>query len=141
MIFIEGTVTFAEGAVTFIGGAVTFIGGAVTFIGGAVTFIGKGSSAIGRLFKTARAELYCYWAGYGGLYRLGCRRSLALVKEEGKASRACVGGAYADGAYVDGACADEAYMGGACADRACVDGAAYWGIDNIKGVNKRNLRW
>jgi len=129
----EGTVTFAEGAVTFIGGA-------VTFIGGAITFIGKGSSAVGRLFKTARAKLYRYWAGCGGLYRLSCRRSLALVKEEGKASGACAGGACADRAYVDGAYADEACIGGACADRACIDGAACWGIDNIKGVNKHNLR-
>jgi hypothetical protein len=48
-------VTFAEGAVTFIGGAVTFIGGAVTLVDGAVTFVGKGSSAVGRLFETAKA--------------------------------------------------------------------------------------
>ena len=40
-------------------------------------------------------------AGYGGSYRLSCRGSLALVNEEGKASRAS---------------ADRA-----CADRACVD--------------------
>ena len=102
-------------------------------VGGAVTFIGKGSSAIGgRLFKTARAELYCRWAGYGGSYELGCRRSLALVKGEGEASGACTGGACADGACVDGACvggacvdgdcADEAYMDGACAGGACIDG-------------------
>jgi hypothetical protein len=70
------------------------------------------------------------------LYRLSCRRSLALVKEEGKASGACAGGAYADGACVDGACADRVYIGGAYADRV-----AYWGIDDIKGVNKRDLRW
>ena len=103
-------------------------------------FIGKGSSAVGRLFKTAGAELYRYQAGYGGLYRLGCRRSLALVKEEGKASGAYAGGACADGACVDGACADEAYIGRACADRACVDKAACQGTDNIKGVNKHDLR-
>jgi len=65
---------------------------------------------------------------------------LALVKEEGKASGACVGGACADGACVDRACADEACVGGAYADRACVDGAACWGTDDIKGVNKRDLR-
>ena len=58
----------------------------------------------GRLFKTTRAELYCCWA-CGGLYKLSCYRSLALVKGEGKASGACAGGA--------------------CADRACVGGAAY----------------
>ena len=31
------------------------------FIGeGAVTSVGEGSSAVGRLFKTARVKLYCY---------------------------------------------------------------------------------
>jgi hypothetical protein len=69
--FIKGTVIFTEGAMTFVGGAVTFIGGAVIFIGeavtlvggavmlvdGAVTFIGKGSSAVGRLFKIAKARV------------------------------------------------------------------------------------
>ena len=74
--------------------------------------------------------MYCCWVGYGGLYKLSYRRSLALAKGEGKASGACVGGTYIDRAYVDGACADEAYVGGACADGAyiggaCVDGAAY----------------
>ena len=54
-----------------------------------MTFVGKGSSAVGRSFETAGAELYCCWAGCGGLYELGCRRSLALVKGEGKASGAC----------------------------------------------------
>ena len=52
------------------------------------------------------------WAGCGGLYKLGCHSSLALVNE-GEAS----------GAYTDGACADGACAGGACADGACVDGA------------------
>ena len=133
--------TFVEGAVTFVGRATTFVGGVVTFVGGAMIFVGKGSSAVGgRLFGAAGAELYCCWAGCGGLYELGCHRSLALVKEESKASGACAGGACADGVYVggactDGACADEAYAGGACAD-----GAAYWCIDDIKGVNKRDLR-
>ena len=79
-----------------------------------MTFVGKGSSAIGRSFETARAELRCCRAGCGGLFELGCRRSLALVKGEGKASGACAGGA----------CADVACVGGACADEACVDGAA-----------------
>ena len=59
-----------------------------------MTFVGKGSSAVGgRSFETAGAELYCCWAGCGGLYELGCRGSLALVKGEGEASGACVGGA------------------------------------------------
>ena len=114
-----------EGAVTSVGGAVTSIGeGTVTSVGGAVTSVGEGSSAIGRSFKTARVELCCCWVGCGGLYKLGCRRSLALVKGEGEASGACAGGAYIDGACVDGACADEACVGGACADGACVGGVA-----------------
>ena len=101
-----------------------FIGGAVTFIKVAIAFIGKGSSAIGgRSFRAAGAKLYRYWVGCKGLYKLGYRRSLALAKEEGKASGACAGGACADGACVDGACADEACVGGACANRACVGGA------------------
>ena len=62
------------------------------------------------------------WAGYGGLYELGCRSSLALVNKEGEASRACV-----DRACVDGACADRACTGGACAGGACVDGACIGG--------------
>ena len=49
----------------FIGGAVTFINGTVIFIGKeaiisikkAITSIGKGSSAIERLFKTARVRV------------------------------------------------------------------------------------
>ena len=101
-----------------------FIGGVITFIGGAITFIGKGSSAIKeRSFKAVGAKLYCCWVGYGGLYKLSYYKSLALVKGEGKASGACVGGAYINRAYVDRACADEAYMGGACVNRACVGGA------------------
>ena len=51
MAFIGGAVTFIEGAVTFIGK------GAVTFIGGAITSVGEGSSAVGRLFKTARVRV------------------------------------------------------------------------------------
>jgi hypothetical protein len=113
-------VTFVEGTVIFADGAVTSIGGAVTFIGGAVTFVGKGSSAVGRSFKIAEVGLYCCWAGCGGLYKLGCRGSLALVKGEGEAS---------------GACADGACVGGACADKA-----ACWGTDDIKGVNECDLR-
>ena len=79
----------------------------------------------------------------GGLCELSYHRSLALVKEEGKTS---------------GACADEAYIGGACADGACAGGAVTFvgkgssaigrsfktaearAVDDIKGVNKRNLR-
>ena len=60
--------------------------------------------------------------GCGGLYGLGCRGSLALVNEEGKASGACANGACADGACANGACAN-----GACADRACADGACAGG--------------
>ena len=37
-----------------------------------------------------------WWVGCGGLYKLGCRSSLALVNEEGKASKA----------YIERACAD-----------------------------------
>ena len=76
----------------------------MTFVEVAMAFIGKGSSAVeGRSFGAARAELYRYWAGYGGLYRLSYYRSLALVKEEGKASGACADGACVGGAYIDGA--------------------------------------
>ena len=58
MAFVGGAVTFVEGAVTFIGeGAVTSVEGAITFVGGAVTSIGEGSSAVGRLFKTARVRV------------------------------------------------------------------------------------
>ena len=88
-----------------------------------MTFVGKGSSAVGRSFETARAELRCCRAGCGGLFKLGCRRSLALVKGEGKASRAYTGGAYADGACIDGAYADRAYIDRAYIDKACVDRA------------------
>ena len=119
MTFVGETVTFADGAVTSVGGAVTFVGGAVTFIGGAVTFVGKGSSAAGgRLFVTAGVGLYCCWTGCGGLYKLGYRGSLVLVKGEGEVSRAYAGGACADGACVGKACADRACVGGACADKA-----------------------
>ena len=71
-------------------------------------------------------------AGYGGLYKLGCRSSLALVNKEGEASgasadRAYADGAYADGAfidgaYTDGACTGGAYTDGGCADGGCADG-------------------
>ena len=101
-------------------------------------FIGKGSSAVRRSFKATRAELYCYWAGYGGLYKLSCCKSLALVKGEGEASGACADRAYADGAYMDRACVDRVYADRACADGACVNGAcvdrAYMGrvyIDRV----------
>ena len=68
-------------------------------------------------------ELYGCWAGCGGLYKLSCHSSLALVNEEGEASGACVDGACADGACVDGACAGGACTDGACAGGACTDGA------------------
>ena len=110
--------------------------------------------------------MYC-WAGYGGLYKLGCHRSLTLVKGEGKASGACAGGACVDGACVGGACvgrasvdgacvggacadgdyADEACMDGVCADRAYIGGRSFKtarararAVDSVKGVNKHNLR-
>ena len=67
-------------------------------------------------------ELYCRWVGCGGLYKLGCRSSLALVNE-GEASGVC-----ADGACVDGACADGACIGGACRDGACVGRACVDGV-------------
>ena len=108
-----------------------------------VTFVGKGSSAVGRSFETAGAELRCCRAGCGGSYELGCRRSLALVKGESEASGACAGGACADGACAGGASVDGACVGGACADGACADGAcvggacaggaACWGIGAIGG--------
>ena len=133
------------------------VGGAATFVGGAVKFVGKGSSAIERSFKAARAELYCCQAGCGGSYELSYYRSLALVKGEGKASEAYAGGACADGAYVGGACvngdcADKAYVDGACIYRVYTDRAYAGGrsfktarararvVDNVKGVNKRDLR-
>ena len=62
-------------------------------------------------------------AGCGGSYELGCRGSLALVNEEGKASGACADRACADEACADGACTDRACVGGACADVACIGGA------------------
>ena len=63
------------------------------------------------------------WAGCGGLYKLGCRSSLALVNEEGEAGGACMDGACADGACAGGACVDGACVGGACTGGACADGA------------------
>ena len=114
-----------------------------------MAFIGKGSSAIKkRLFRAVRAKLYYYQTGYRGLYKLGCRGSLPLVKGEGEASRACVGGACADGAYVgrayanracaDKACVDKAYVDRVYTDRvcvgeACIDGAACQGVGVISG--------
>ena len=92
----------------------------------------------GRSFKAVRAELYYCWAGYGGLYKLSCRRSLALVKGESKANGAYAGEACADGTCVDRACADKAYIGKAYADRACADkacvGEAYIDRAFIDGV-------
>ena len=73
------------------------LGGVGTVAGGRVEAVAVGSDC---------------WAGCGGLYRLGCRGSLALVN----GGEAC--GASADGAYVNEACAD-----GVCADRAYMDGA------------------
>ena len=67
------------------------------------------------------------------MYELSCCGSLALVKGEGEASGAYVGGACADGACVGGACANRACVVGACAGRACADGAACWGIDVTGG--------
>ena len=103
--------------------AVMFIKGAVMFIGGAIISVGEGSSAIGRLFKTTRAELYYCWA-CGGLYGLSCYKSLALAKGEGETSRAYMGGACADRVYIDRACINRAYINRACADRAYINRAA-----------------
>jgi hypothetical protein len=64
--------------------------------------------------------------GCGGLYKLGCHGSLALVNKKGETSGACAGGACADGACVDGA----------CTNRACVDGAVARG--KIKAVAAGN---
>ena len=96
---------------------------------------GVGTVAGGRVEAVA-AGSHC-WAGCGGLYKLSCHGSLALVNEEGEASGACAdgacadgacaGGACADGACADGAWADEACVGGACADGACADGACVGG--------------
>ena len=104
-----------------------------------MTSVGKGSSAVGgRLFEAAGAELYCCWAGCGGLYELGCRGSLALVKGEGEASGAYTDGDCTDKACVDKACAGGAYMDGVYADKACaskayIDGAACWGVGATGG--------
>jgi hypothetical protein len=103
------------------------------FVEVAVTFVGKGSLAVrGRLFKTAKVGLYCCWA-CRGLYEFSCHRSLALVKGEGEASRACTGGVCVDRACVDRACADKACVGGACTDKACMDGACVGGacVDRV----------
>ena len=62
------------------------------------------------------------WAGCGCSYELGCRGSLALVNEEGKAGGACADGACAGGACIGGACTN-----GACADVACIGGACIGG--------------
>ena len=109
-------------------------------------FVGKGSSAVGRSFKATGAELYCCWA-CGGLYELGCRGSLALVKEEGEASGACVGGACAGGACAGGASVEGACVGGACADGAYAGGRSFEtarararAADSVKGVDERDLR-
>jgi hypothetical protein len=107
-------------------------------------FGGMGSLVVrGRSFKAAGAELYYYWAGCGGLYRLSCYKSLALVKREGETSGTCAGGACVDRACIDGACVDKVCIGGACADKACingayiggacVDGVTSWGVDIISG--------
>jgi hypothetical protein len=62
------------------------------------------------------------WAGCGGLYKLGCYGSLALVNK-GEASKASADRACAGGAYADRACAGRAYIGRTCRDGACVDEA------------------
>ena len=64
---------------------------------------GVGAVARGRVEAVTAGsncwELYSCWAGCGGLYKLGCRGSLALVNKEGKASGACLDGACVDRAY------------------------------------------
>ena len=61
------------------------------------------------------------------MYRLSCHKSLALAEREGKASKACAGGACADKAYIG-----KAYTDRACVGKTCIDGAACWGV-NITG--------
>jgi len=72
-------VTSVEGAVTFIGGAVMSVKGAVTFIGGAITSVGEESSAIGRLFKTARVRV----GNIKGVNKRNLRRRLIIYKLKG----------------------------------------------------------
>ena len=101
------------------------------------------------------------------MYKLSYYKSLALVKEEGKASRAYIDGACADRASVEGACVGEAYADGVCAGRASIKEAYIGGAytdrayadracigrrlfkttraktrvaDDIKGVDKRDLK-
>ena len=66
------------------------------------------------------------WAGCGGLYKLSCHSSLALVNK-GEASRAYTDGACAGKTCTDGACADRACVDRACAGRAFADGACAGG--------------
>ena len=56
---------------------------------------GVGTVAKGRI-KAVAIGSNC-WVGCGGLYKLSCYSSLALVNEEGKANRVCMDGACADG--------------------------------------------
>ena len=92
---------------------------------------GVGIVARGRV-EAVTAGSDC-WAGCGGLYKLGCHSSLALVNKEGEASgacsdRACADRACAGEACADGACADGACAGGACVDGACTDEACTGGV-------------
>ena len=86
---------------------------------------GRVKTVAGGRVKAVAISSNCQ-AGCGGLYKLSCHNSLALVNEEGKAS-----GAYADRAYTDKAYLGKAYVGEACADKACTDkayiGGAYAG--------------
>jgi hypothetical protein len=81
------------------------------------------------------------WVGCGGLYKLGCHSSLALVNERVKAGgacadRACADGGCADGAFADGACTDGAFTDGACIGGACADGACIDGAVVVAGVGR-----
>ena len=94
-------------------------------LGGVGTVTEKGVEAV--VAGSDCWALYSCWAGCGGLYRLGCRGSLALVNGGeacgASADGACVNGACADGVCTDGVCTDGAFADGACADRVFVDGA------------------
>jgi hypothetical protein len=61
--------------------------------------------------------LYGCWAGYKGLYKLGCYSFLALVNE-GKISKVFANGTCVNRAYIGKTC-----LGGACVDKTCINKA------------------
>ena len=62
-----------------------------------------------------------------GLYKLSYYSFLALVNEEGKASKV----------YTDGACIDKAYINGACPGRVYIDGTYADGASTDRAIVKR----